>query len=175
MEVNYKIELLYTPFAPKNPLSNFAKKGGTIFLSKKKPLLIVAELADQQSSEEALRALGFKLKDAHDQTKAHSSPEEKPAVDEIEDEEMQFEKLKPRNASHSQVSMANEESERSDTETEEAMLVDKKNQMKFLFKCGDDLRQDNLTLQFFKIMDSLWQKDFRNMEMECYQVMETGE
>ena len=46
IEVFVGSELLYTPFAPKNPLKNFAAKGGTIFLSKKKPLLIVADLAD---------------------------------------------------------------------------------------------------------------------------------
>lgn len=56
VEVAYGIELLYTPFAPKNPLSNFASKGGTIFLSKKKPLLIVADLADQRATEESLRS-----------------------------------------------------------------------------------------------------------------------
>lgn len=46
--------------------------------------------------------------------------------------------------------------------------------MKFMFKCGDDLRQDNLTLQFFKIMDGIWQKAQMRMEMVCYQVMESG-
>jgi hypothetical protein len=56
IEVYVGKELLYTPFAPKNPLKNFASKGGTIFLSKKKPLLIVADLADQRSAEEAPRA-----------------------------------------------------------------------------------------------------------------------
>jgi hypothetical protein len=39
-------ELLYTPFAPKNPLEKFVD--ADIYLSKKKPLLIVAELADLQ-------------------------------------------------------------------------------------------------------------------------------
>jgi len=51
VEVVFERELLYTPFAPKNPLSNFASKGGTIFLSKKKPLLIVADLADATQME----------------------------------------------------------------------------------------------------------------------------
>lgn len=46
--------------------------------------------------------------------------------------------------------------------------VEQKKQLKFLFKCGDDLRQDNLTLQFFKIMDGLWQKNQMRMEMVCY-------
>lgn len=59
-----------------------------------------------------------------------------------------------------------EESE-SDAEDPDS-LQEKKKQLKFLFKCGDDLRQDNLTLQFFKIMDNLWHKNSMNMEMICY-------
>jgi len=43
-----------------------------------------------------------------------------------------------------------------------------------LFKYGDDLRQDNLVLQFFKIMDRLWQSSGDDMRMMCYDVMETG-
>jgi hypothetical protein len=46
---------LIIPFAPKYPLSNFSKTGCNIFLSKKKPLLISAVLADQKASEEAMR------------------------------------------------------------------------------------------------------------------------
>ena len=45
---------------------------------------------------------------------------------------------------------------------------------KFLFKFGDDLRQDNLVLQFFKIMDRLWQSSGDDLQMMCYDVMETG-
>ncbi len=40
-------ELLIIPFAPKYPLSSFSSTGCNIFLSKKKPLLISAVLADQ--------------------------------------------------------------------------------------------------------------------------------
>ena len=43
---------------------------------------------------------------------------------------------------------------------------------KFLFKSGDDLRQDNLVLQFFKIMDKLWND--LDMKMVCYDAMESG-
>jgi hypothetical protein len=46
---------LIIPFAPKYRLSNFSKTGCNIFLSKKKPLLISAVLADQKASEEAMR------------------------------------------------------------------------------------------------------------------------
>jgi len=46
--------------------------------------------------------------------------------------------------------------------------------MKFIFKCGDDLRQDNLVLQFFKIMDRLWQSTDLDYQMVCYDVMESG-
>ena len=43
-----------------------------------------------------------------------------------------------------------------------------------MFKSGDDLRQDNLVLQFFKIMDRLWQSGNLELEMICYEVMESG-
>jgi hypothetical protein len=39
-------ELLVTPFAPKYPLSHFERQGMNIFLSKKKPLLICAVIAN---------------------------------------------------------------------------------------------------------------------------------
>jgi hypothetical protein len=44
--VLWKKELLIIPFAPKYPLSSFSSTGCNIFLSKKKPLLISAVLAD---------------------------------------------------------------------------------------------------------------------------------
>ena len=50
----------------------------------------------------------------------------------------------------------------------------KSEEKRFLFKFGDDLRQDNLVLQFFKIMDRLWQSSGDDMRMMCYDVMETG-
>ena len=45
--VLWQKELLIIPFAPKYPLSSFSNTGCNIFLSKKKPLLISAVLADQ--------------------------------------------------------------------------------------------------------------------------------
>jgi len=56
MKVDWKIELMYIPFAPKEPLSHFATKGGSIFMSKKKPLLIVSHLANEYETEVAVRA-----------------------------------------------------------------------------------------------------------------------
>jgi phosphatidylinositol kinase/protein kinase (PI-3 family) len=45
---------------------------------------------------------------------------------------------------------------------------------KFIFKFGDDLRQDNLVLQLFKLMDHIWQENGLDMHMVTYDVMETG-
>lgn len=47
--------------------------------------------------------------------------------------------------------------------------------IKVMFKFGDDLRQDNLVLQFFRIMDEMWLEKGMNMEMVTYKVLETGD
>ena len=44
------------PFAPKEPIAEFASKGGKIFTSKKMPLMIVCNLATEKESEAALQA-----------------------------------------------------------------------------------------------------------------------
>lgn len=49
------------PFAPKYPLASFARKGGKIFLSKKKPLLIIANVASHEETERALRQHAIRL------------------------------------------------------------------------------------------------------------------
>lgn len=46
--------------------------------------------------------------------------------------------------------------------------------IKIMFKYGDDLRQDNLVLQFFRIMDEMWMEKNMNMEMVLYRVLESG-
>lgn len=43
-----------------------------------------------------------------------------------------------------------------------------------MFKKGDDLRQDILTLQLFKIMQSLWFDNNLNLKMSIYNVVATG-
>jgi phosphatidylinositol kinase/protein kinase (PI-3 family) len=43
-----------------------------------------------------------------------------------------------------------------------------------MFKKGDDLRQDILTLQLFKIMNNLWFENKINLKMSLYNVICTG-
>ena len=43
-----------------------------------------------------------------------------------------------------------------------------------MFKYGDDLRQDNLVLQMFKMMDRFWAEEGLGIDMVTYDVMETG-
>jgi phosphatidylinositol-4,5-bisphosphate 3-kinase len=43
-----------------------------------------------------------------------------------------------------------------------------------IFKKGDDLRQDIITLQLFKCMHQLWQKSSINSKMSLYNVISTG-
>eukprot|EP01103_Thecamoeba_quadrilineata_P010776 TRINITY_DN2418_c0_g1_i3.p1 TRINITY_DN2418_c0_g1~~TRINITY_DN2418_c0_g1_i3.p1 ORF type:complete len:607 (-),score=107.45 TRINITY_DN2418_c0_g1_i3:60-1880(-) len=44
-----------------------------------------------------------------------------------------------------------------------------------IFKIGDDLRQDILTLQMFQLMDTIWKKENLDFKMSLYSVVNTGE
>lgn len=46
--------------------------------------------------------------------------------------------------------------------------------VQMMFKVGDDLRQDQLTLQVMKVMELLWRTNYRDMQMNCYGVLPTG-
>jgi phosphatidylinositol-4,5-bisphosphate 3-kinase len=52
---------------------------------------------------------------------------------------------------------------------------DKGNDIIVLFKAGDDLRMDIVTLQLFKIMQTLWYKNHLNLKMSLYNVISTGD
>jgi phosphatidylinositol kinase/protein kinase (PI-3 family) len=43
-----------------------------------------------------------------------------------------------------------------------------------IFKVGDDLRQDTLTLQMIKIMDQMWKKEGLDLHMSAYSCISTG-
>ncbi|KAL9654688.1 hypothetical protein ABK040_006750 [Willaertia magna] len=47
--------------------------------------------------------------------------------------------------------------------------------IKVMFKAGDDLRQDLLTLQVLKVMDTLWKKEGLDLHMQPYGCICTGE
>jgi phosphatidylinositol kinase/protein kinase (PI-3 family) len=44
-----------------------------------------------------------------------------------------------------------------------------------LFKAGDDLRQDQLTLQILGIMNILWRKEGKDLRMSPYLCVSTGD
>ncbi|KAL4497869.1 hypothetical protein ABPG72_000624 [Tetrahymena utriculariae] len=48
-------------------------------------------------------------------------------------------------------------------------------EMKILFKRGDDIRQDQLTLQLLKIMDKIWLDAGQDFRMKPYKVITTGD
>jgi phosphatidylinositol kinase/protein kinase (PI-3 family) len=43
-----------------------------------------------------------------------------------------------------------------------------------IFKCGDDLRQDVLTLQMIRLMDKLWKREGKDLRLCPYHVISTG-
>jgi len=43
-----------------------------------------------------------------------------------------------------------------------------------IFKSGDDLRQDMLTLQILKIMDNIWKQAGLDLQLSCYGCLATG-
>jgi len=56
----------------------------------------------------------------------------------------------------------------------EWMPVESKNNLMVLFKRGDDLRQDQLTLQLLRVMDNLWKDHDLDMCMTLYGCISTG-
>lgn len=45
---------------------------------------------------------------------------------------------------------------------------------KVMFKYGDDLKQDNLILQIFRIFDKLWRENGLDLKMSIYRTLSTG-
>lgn len=44
-----------------------------------------------------------------------------------------------------------------------------------IFKVGDDLRQDILTLQIFRLMDKIWKMEGYDLKMNCYGCVSCGD
>lgn len=44
-----------------------------------------------------------------------------------------------------------------------------------IFKAGDDLRQDALTLQMFRLMDEVWKREGLDLHMSIYSVLASGD
>lgn len=51
----------------------------------------------------------------------------------------------------------------------------KTQEIKILFKCGDDIRQDSLSLQMIKIMDKIWLDAGMDFRMNAYRVTPTDD
>ena len=43
-----------------------------------------------------------------------------------------------------------------------------------MFKYGDDLKQDNLILQIFRVFDKLWRESGLDLKMNIYRTLSTG-
>jgi len=44
-----------------------------------------------------------------------------------------------------------------------------------MFKYGDDIKQDHLVLQIFKIFDKLWRENGLDFKMNVYRTLSTGD
>ena len=47
--------------------------------------------------------------------------------------------------------------------------------LRVMFKSGDDLRQDQMTLQIIRYMDKIWRKEGLDLRMTPYQCVSTGD
>ena len=132
-------------------------------MSKKKPLLIVCNLANEEETEAALTAqnsYGIDYKKYEENKHGMNAIEHMASRD--------FSNSSPHERRPIAHTFQNNQNEIEEEKGQPTVLK------KFLFKFGDDLRQDNLVLQFFKIMDRLWQSSGDDLRMMCYDVMETG-
>ena len=47
--------------------------------------------------------------------------------------------------------------------------------LRVIFKVGDDLRQDQLTIQMIRVMDKLWLKENLDLKMVTFSCVPTGD
>ena len=129
-------------------------------MSKKKPLLIVCHLANEAETEAALKAQ-YQYKNDSKTNKAGNNA-------------LLNEQIALNNSQLGNSQLGNSQLKRAKTGFKVTSMENDSPPLKFMFKSGDDLRQDNLVLQFFKIMDRIWQSTGLDMAMICYDVMESG-